>query len=118
MRVISHGSGNRLDYLPPLLHAHFRIWDPATGECDAVLGGHGGTVGALCVIPCPRDRHNAGDRRRTAPNAEELIVSGSGDATVRVWSRASWAEVGEWTCLAVLEGHRCLVYLYGLSQRV
>lgn len=78
-----------------------RIWNPKNGTCDAVLGGHSGTVGALFVL-CP-DSRDSGD-----PGMEggEIIVSGSGDATVRLWNR-TWEEGGEtWACLAVLEGHR------------
>lgn len=39
---------------------------------------------------------------------DTLIVSGSGDTTVRVWGQAAREiGVGEWACRAVLEGHRC-----------
>lgn len=83
-----------------------RLWNPQTGACDAVLGGHSGTVGAIAtVIPI------LGNCRSTVDvsmgGEEATFVSGSGDATVRVWGRQITRNVeGEWICLAVLEGHR------------
>lgn len=86
-----------------------RIWNVNTGSCDAVLGGHSGTIGALHVMP-PRHLSNdligkgRGDEE-THSNNSPLIVSGSGDATARVWRRGGREEGDEWACLAVLEGH-------------
>ena len=87
------------------------MWDPVTGTCEAILSGHGGTIGALCAInwrpPAAvfRGAHRAGEME----TSQELIVSGSGDSTVRVWGRASeGSDVGEWACRAVLQGHRCV----------
>lgn len=93
-----------------------RVWDPDTGSCDAVLSGHGGTIGALCTMPshppaavfsgAHLDRNSGGDAET---KGESLIVSGSGDSTVRVWGRVgAGSDVGEWTCRAVLQGHRCV----------
>eukprot|EP00904_Undaria_pinnatifida_P007038 jgi/Undpi1/3464/HiC_scaffold_16.g06836.m1 len=92
-----------------------RIWNVKTGSCDAVLSGHRGTVGALCIISRPpsltADRGNHADL-----NMEEVIVSGSGDATVRLWGRAGRSDSAEWECLAVLEGHRHGVWaVHGLT---
>ncbi|CAM9459423.1 unnamed protein product [Hapterophycus canaliculatus] len=87
-----------------------RVWDPKTGNCEALLGGHRGTVGALCTVSCPSPRlahgkaHPGGEAES---GADTLIVSGSGDTTVRVWGHAAGgAGAGEWACRAVLEGHR------------
>lgn len=78
-----------------------RVWNPANGRCDAVLGGHSGTVGALFVLSTgSRDSGDPGKKE------EESIVSGSGDATVRVWGRICEDDGDTWTCVAVLEGHR------------
>lgn len=78
-----------------------RIWNPRNGTCDAVLGGHSGTVGALFVL-CPGSR-DSGD---PGMEGEEIIVSGSGDATVRLWGRTRKEDGETWACLAALEGHR------------
>ncbi|CAM9520225.1 unnamed protein product [Scytosiphon promiscuus] len=87
-----------------------RVWDPATGNCEALLGGHGGTVGALCTVSWPSSppAHDKADPSGEAEGTEDaLIVSGSGDATVRVWGQAvRGIGAGEWTCRAVLGGHR------------
>lgn len=89
-----------------------RIWDPDTGNCEAVLSGHGGTIGSLCAIAwrSPAANFNGALRGgQTIPREEESrIVSGSGDSTVRVWGRVAGTtgSSGEWACRAVLEGHR------------
>lgn len=92
-----------------------RVWNPATGNCEAVLGGHGGTVGALCSISwSPPGEAN----KKNEINQGALIVSGSGDSTVRVWGRAGGVgELGEWVCRAVLEGHRYVCVCGGVFLR-
>ncbi|CAM9989024.1 unnamed protein product [Sphacelaria rigidula] len=86
-----------------------RIWSPRTGMCEAVLGGHSGTIGALSTITPPSIEVNRDVRPPEASGRESdhasLIISGSGDATVRVWGR-DFAEGQRWSCLAVLQGHR------------
>eukprot|EP00903_Cladosiphon_okamuranus_P008391 g8067.t1 len=88
-----------------------RIWDPDTGSCEAVLGGHGGTIGGLCATSrrLPAAATVSGARRggERAASGESLIVSGSGDSTVRVWGQVGGGtDSGEWACRAVLKGHR------------
>ena len=61
-----------------------RIWDPATGDQDAILEGHQDWVRALCTV--------AGDGR-------QLLASAGDDAAIRVWDPATGEE------RAVLEGH-------------
>lgn len=86
-----------------------RVWDPETSNCEAVLSGHGGTIGALCTLFSRRPPVASNEARhgRKKENGELLIVSGSGDSTVRVWGRAGdGTSMREWTCRAVLKGHR------------
>lgn len=89
-----------------------RVWDPDTGNCEAVLSGHGGTIGALCTISWRSPAAVFGGAHRggeTETSGESVIISGSGDSTVRVWGRdGSGSNLGEWACRAVLEGHRCV----------
>ncbi|CAM9459645.1 unnamed protein product [Ectocarpus sp. 6 AP-2014] len=84
--------------------SHDTVWDPDTLTCQAVLGGHGGTVGAICTVSWPQGGHGHAKRA----GEEALIVSGSGDGTARVWGQQGVGDKGqrEWTCRAVLEGHR------------
>lgn len=90
----------------------YRVWNPKTGSCDAVLSGHRGTIGALCIISRPIYSTTAGcgggDGGQAEASQGEVIVSGSGDATVRLWGRAdrSGTNTAEWACLAILKGHR------------
>ncbi len=61
-----------------------RVWDAASGECQAVLEKHSGGVRSVALGRL---------------GARDVIVSGGDDNSVRVWDAAS----GE--CQAVLEGH-------------
>ncbi|CAM9412333.1 unnamed protein product [Ectocarpus sp. 12 AP-2014] len=91
-----------------------KLWDPDTLTCQAVLGGHGGTVGAICTVSWPQGGHGHAKRA----GEEALVVSGSGDGTARVWGQHGVGVKGErdWTCRAVLEGHRHGVWaVHGLS---
>ena len=64
-----------------------RVWDIASGRCEATLQGH--TAAVLSVSW-------SGDGRR--------VVSGSRDNTVRVW------EIASGRCEATLQGHTAAVY--------
>ncbi len=97
----------------PTCFEHCRVWNPETRICEAVLSGHGGTIGALCTLFSRRPPvvSNTARHGREQKNGELLIISGSGDSTVRVWGRAGdGTGMREWTCRAVLKGHR-----YGLT---
>jgi Trypsin-like peptidase domain/AAA ATPase domain/WD domain, G-beta repeat len=61
-----------------------RIWDPATGEPQAVLEGHQDWVRALCAV---------------AADGRELLASAGDDRTIRIWDPATGEQP------AVLEGH-------------
>ena len=61
-----------------------RIWEPATGEPQAVLEGHEDWVRALCAV---------------AAQGRQLLASAGDDRTVRVWDPATGEE-----CF-ILEGH-------------
>jgi hypothetical protein len=62
-----------------------RIWDPATGEQQAVLEGHEDWVRALCAV---------------AADGRQLLASAGDDRTIRIWDPAAGEE------RALLEGHR------------
>ena len=59
-----------------------KLWDLATGSCEATLAGHGDRVNACAISP---------DGRR--------IVSGSADKTLKLWDAATGS------CEATLKGH-------------
>jgi cytochrome c len=56
--------------------ASLRLWDPASGQELAVLGGHEAGINALIAL------------------ADGTLVSGSSDQTVRLWDSAQRAEAG------------------------
>ncbi|WP_233849335.1 hypothetical protein [Paraburkholderia sp. HD33-4] len=58
-----------------------RLWNPASGMCEATLEGHSVSVDALVVL------------------ADGRLASGSWDTTIRLWNPASGV------CEATLEGH-------------
>jgi Trypsin-like peptidase domain/WD domain, G-beta repeat len=62
-----------------------RIWDPATGEQQAVLEGHEDWVRALCAVGAA---------------GRQLLATAGDDRTVRIWDPATGEE------RAVLDGHR------------
>ena len=70
-----------------------KIWEVATGVCEATLEGHEDFVTCLAKLDGGR------------------LASGSRDETVKIW------EVGTGACLATLEGHgdwvNCLEVLDG-----
>lgn len=73
--LVASGSGDKT----------VKVWELASGQCNATLAGHEGFVSGLGVL---------GDGR---------LVSSSEDGTVRVW------DVAQKTCVATLEGHDGLV---------
>lgn len=60
-----------------------KVWDLATGKCVATLRGHTATVRCLEIVPASVPAARAED---TSSEGEWLIVSGSRDSTLRVWT--------------------------------
>ncbi|HEX8397559.1 MAG TPA: TIR domain-containing protein [Pyrinomonadaceae bacterium] len=69
-----------------------RVWDLASGQCQATLKDHSASVKAVAVTPDGKQ-----------------IVSGSDDATLRVWDLAS----GQ--CLTTLGGFYSLVFAVAIT---
>lgn len=67
------------------LNNTLRVWQPASGACEAAWSAHAKALHALAVLP---------DRR---------LVSASEDRTLKVWHPATWA------CEATLSGHTSFV---------
>ena len=87
-----------------------------------MLSGHRGTVGALCIITRSPSLTTAtcggGGGGHTEASQVEVIVSGSGDATVRLWGREDRGDTtAEWACLAILEGHRWVWRVGGMLRK-
>ncbi|EJD02157.1 cell division control protein 4 [Fomitiporia mediterranea MF3/22] len=76
-----------------------RVWDLKTGNCMHVFGGHTNTVRCLEVVrPEEVDwTDEDGVRRRECWPKEPLIVSGSRDYTLRVWTLPKRGEA-EYRC--------------------
>ncbi|KAJ3192134.1 SCF ubiquitin ligase complex subunit cdc4 [Irineochytrium annulatum] len=58
-----------------------RVWDMETGRCTHLFNGHTSTVRCLLIVP-PAPSYDDPDR---LDPQEPLIVTGSRDATLRVW---------------------------------
>lgn len=64
-----------------------RVWDMESGKCTHVFDGHTSTVRCLLIIPQdPIISSNLGSSRKTITPQIPIIVTGSRDATLRVWS--------------------------------
>ena len=65
-----------------------RIWDLATGRCTHVFGGHTSTVRCLSIVKpewIEMENENGGVTREKWPK-RPLIVTGSRDHSLRVWT--------------------------------
>jgi len=93
-----------------------RLWNLASGECLRTLVGHSDWVRGLAELPSPTPT-----RKRKEPNREvsnrsdessdvdsDLIVSCSGDTTIRFW------RVKDGVCVTVLRGH-AKSYVYAIA---
>jgi len=99
-----------------------RVWNPASGACEAMLEGHTGPIFALAVLPDGRLASGSSDRTIKfwdaaksaceatlvghtdsvavlAVLADGRLASGSRDATIRLWNPADGA------CEATFVGH-------------
>lgn len=74
-----------------------KIWDLETGESVGVLRGHKRGVWSVAfsspTIPTISGENN------TSSGTRGMVVTGSGDKTVRIWS------LNDYTCLRTFEGH-------------
>ncbi|TFK30255.1 cell division control protein 4 [Coprinopsis marcescibilis] len=65
-----------------------RVWDLETGECTHIFGGHQSTVRAMAVVEpeiVDVEDENGAVRKEKWPK-RTLLVSGSRDHTLRVWT--------------------------------
>ncbi|PSK55265.1 hypothetical protein B9Z65_2654 [Elsinoe australis] len=74
-----------------------KIWDVESGESIGVLRGHKRGVWTVAFAP-PGIPAISGESGTSSGN-RGLIVTGSGDKTVRIWS------LNDFSCLRTLEGH-------------
>lgn len=75
-----------------------KIWDVETGEAIGVLRGHKRGVWSVAFAPPSIPALLQGDGG-AASTSKGMVVTGSGDKTVRIWSLA------DYTCLRTFEGH-------------
>ncbi|KAG6908578.1 hypothetical protein DXG01_004064 [Tephrocybe rancida] len=76
-----------------------RIWDLATGRCTHVFGGHTSTVRCLAIVKpewVDVEQEGGGFAKERWPK-RALIVTGSRDHTLRVWTLPRPGE-GEYKC--------------------
>ncbi|KAG6888536.1 hypothetical protein C0992_008279 [Termitomyces sp. T32_za158] len=82
-----------------------RIWDLTTGRCTHVFGGHTSTVRCLAIVkPEWVDvEHEGGGLRKEKWPKRALIVTGSRDHTLRVWTLPRPGEP-EYRCFGADDG--------------
>ncbi|MDX2272162.1 MAG: NB-ARC domain-containing protein [Cyanobacteriota bacterium] len=73
-----------------------RIWDVATGQCRQTLTGHQAWIYSVAWSPCAVSA--------LPPARSEMIASGSGDATIKLW------DVSTGQCMRTLYGHTSWVW--------
>ncbi|KAL8843590.1 MAG: hypothetical protein Q9170_000094 [Blastenia crenularia] len=75
-----------------------KVWSVEEGEVQGILRGH--RRGVWSVRFAPKDTPPiSGDSTGPASNRHGLVLTGSGDRTVKIWS------LGDYSCLRTLEGH-------------
>lgn len=75
-----------------------KIWDVEAGETIGVLRGHKRGVWSVAFAPTDMPALTTGESGG-ASSAKGMVVTGSGDKTVRVWS------LTDYSCLRTFEGH-------------
>ncbi|KAK3068646.1 U3 small nucleolar RNA-associated protein 13 [Teratosphaeriaceae sp. CCFEE 6253] len=75
-----------------------KIWDVETGEAIGVLRGHKRGVWTVAFSPLGTPALTTSESG-SASSAKGMVVTGSGDKTVRIWS------LSDYSCLRTFEGH-------------
>lgn len=75
-----------------------KIWDVEAGESIGVLRGHKRGVWSVAFAPIGMPALTQGDGGG-ASSSRGMVVTGSGDKTVRIWS------LSDYSCLRTFEGH-------------
>ena len=75
-----------------------KIWDVETGEAIGVLRGYKRGVWSVAFSPPGMPALSTAEGGG-ASSAKGMVVTGSGDKTVRIWS------LGDYSCLRTFEGH-------------
>ncbi|EME39592.1 hypothetical protein DOTSEDRAFT_56926 [Dothistroma septosporum NZE10] len=76
-----------------------RIWDVETGEAVGVLRGHKRGVWTVAFSPPSLPALTTTGEGGAASSAKGMVVTGSGDKTVKIWS------LTDYSCLRTFEGH-------------
>lgn len=74
-----------------------KIWSAEEGEVQGILRGH--RRGVWSVVFAPKDTPPMSGENGPASSNRGLVVTGSGDKTVKIWS------LNDYSCLRTLEGH-------------
>lgn len=74
-----------------------KIWSTEEGEVQGILRGH--RRGVWSVVFAPKDTPPVPGENGPASSNRGLILTGSGDKTVKIWS------LNDYSCLRTLEGH-------------
>lgn len=75
-----------------------KIWDVENGEAIGVLRGHKRGVWTVAFAPHDMPALSQGDGG-AASSAKGMVLTGSGDKTVRIWS------LSDYNCIRTFEGH-------------
>ena len=76
-----------------------KIWEVETGDAIGVLRGHKRGVWSVAFSPLGTPALTTNESGGGASSAKGMLVTGSGDKTVRIWS------LSDYSCLRTFEGH-------------